>query len=126
MCTGLRDNLGIYQVLDVPRKNTTSGNGYLYGVAQGILDGSVIDYRGERSSVKISCLIVPGLGCNLFLVKQAARNGIVSFFNKDNSRLEAVISTLQLQKLGCDLYQSWLCKLWMMDPVASVAETPQP
>ena len=101
---GLRDNLDNYQVLDAPRKITTAGKGHLYGVAQGVLRGWVIDDKGERRLVQLSCLIVPGLGRNLFSVKQAARSGIISIFDMDNPRLEANNFTLPLQELGCDLY----------------------
>ena len=101
---GLRDNLDNYQLLDVPRKITTAGKGHLYGVAQGILRGRVIDDKGQRRLVQLSCLIVPGLGRNLFSVKQAARNGIVSIFDMDSPRLEANNFTLPLQELGSDLY----------------------
>ena len=43
-----------------------------------------------------------GLGRNLFAVKQAAPNGIVSIFDINNLRLEA--RTLPLQALGNDFY----------------------
>ena len=54
--------------------------------------------------VQISVLIVPGLGRNLFSVKQASRNGVVSIFDKYNPRLEANNFTLPLQELENDLY----------------------
>ena len=49
-------------------------------------------------------LVVPGLGCNLFSVKQASRNGVVSIFDKCNPRLGANNFTLPLQELENDLY----------------------
>ena len=49
-------------------------------------------------------LIVPGLGRNLFSVKQASRNGVVSIFDKYNPRLETNNFTLPLQELENDLY----------------------
>ena len=54
--------------------------------------------------IQISVLIVPGLGRNLFSVKQASRNGVVSIFDKYNPRLEANNFTLPLQELENDLY----------------------
>ena len=54
--------------------------------------------------IQISVLIVPGLGRNLFSVKQASRNGVVSIFDKYNPRLEANNFTLPLQGLENDLY----------------------
>ena len=52
--------------------------------------------------IQISVLIVPGLGRNLFSVKQASRNGIVSIFDKYNPRLEANNFMLSLQELEND------------------------
>ena len=47
---------------------------------------------------------MPGLGRNLFSVKQASRKGVVSIFDKYNPRLEANNFTLPLQELENDLY----------------------
>ena len=71
---GFRDRLEEYKVLDVPRKISTAGGGGLNGTAHGVLRGHVINDKGVRRSVQLSCLIVPGLGRNLFSVKQAAAN----------------------------------------------------
>ena len=54
--------------------------------------------------IQISVLIVPVLGRNLFSVKQASRNGVVSIFDKYHPRLEANNFTLSLQELENDLY----------------------
>ena len=51
----------------------------------------------------MSDLIVPGLGCNLFSVKQAARNGVVSIFDMTNPRLETHNHALPPQELGHNL-----------------------
>ena len=47
---------------------------------------------------------MPGLGRNLFSVKQAARNGVVSIFDMTNPRLGTHNHTFPLQELGHDLY----------------------
>ena len=47
---------------------------------------------------------MPGLGRNLFSVKQASRDGVVSIFDKYNPRLEANNFTLPLRELENDLY----------------------
>ena len=92
-------------VLDVPRKLSTTGvGGGLNGTAQGVLRGHVIDGKGVRRLIQLSCLIVPGLGRNLFSVKQTARNDVVSIFNMTNPRLETHNHTFPLQELGHDLY----------------------
>ena len=54
--------------------------------------------------MQFSCLIVPGLGRNLFSVKHAARNGVVSIFDMTNPRRETYNHTFPLQDLGHDLY----------------------
>ena len=74
------------------------------GTAQGVLRGHVIDDKGVRPLIKLLHLIVPGLGRNLFSVKQAARNGVVSIFDMTNPKLETHANTFPLQELGHDLY----------------------
>ena len=101
---GFRDRLEEYKVLDVPRKIATDGRGELNGIAQGELRGHVVDDKGVRRLIQLSCLIVPGLGRNLFSVKQAARNGVVSIFDMNNPILEANKLTFPLQAVGRDLY----------------------
>ena len=54
--------------------------------------------------IHISLLIVPGLGRNLFSVKQGSRNAVVSIFDKYNPKLKANNFTLPLQELENDLY----------------------
>ena len=73
-------------------------------VAQELLSGVVVDGEGVRFFVRLSCLVVPGLWRNLFLVERAARNGVVSIVNIEKSRLGANNFILLLQELGCDLY----------------------
>ena len=92
-------------VLDVPRKLSTTGvGGGLNGTAQGVLRGHVIDDKGVRRLFRLSCLIVPGLGRNLFSVKQAARYDVMSIFDMTNPRLGTHNHTFPLQDLGHDLY----------------------
>ena len=99
-----RDRLEEYKVLDVPRKITTAGGGETNGTAQGVLRGHVIDDKGVRRLIQLSCLIAPGLGRIRFSVKQAARNGVVSISDMTNPRLETHDRTCPLQELGHDLY----------------------
>ena len=69
-----------------------------------MLRGHVIDDKGVRRLIQLSCLTVPGLGRNLFSVKQAARNGVVSIFDMTNPRLQTHNHTFPLQELGHDIY----------------------
>ena len=135
---GLRDKLNSYQVLDVPRNIITVGGGQMDGVTQEVLRGMVVDGKGARRSVQLSCLVVPGLVWNLFPLKQAARNGIVSIFDTGNARLEANNFTLPLQELSttstfsrCILstratLRSEQCRLRLKQNVAPMTGAPQP
>ena len=100
----LRYRLENYQELAIRRYITTAGGHQLEGSGQGLLRGHIIDAQGVQRLIQISVLIVPGLGRNLFSVKQASRNGVVSIFDKYNPRLEANNFTLPLQELENDLY----------------------
>ena len=100
----LRYRLENYQELAIRRYITTAGGHQLEGTGQGLLRGHIIEAQGVHRLIQISVLIVPGLGGNLFSVKQASRNGVVSIFDKCNPRLEANNFTLPLQELGNDLY----------------------
>ena len=72
--------------------------------SQGALRGHVVDDKEVRRLNQLSCLIAPGLGRNLFSVKQAARNGALSIFDMTNPRLETHNHTFPLQELRHDLY----------------------
>ena len=69
-----------------------------------MLRGHVIDDKGVRRLIQLSCPIVPGLGRNLLSVKQAARNGVLSIFEMTNPRLETHNHTFPFQALGHHLY----------------------
>ena len=100
---GLRCRLDNYQELAIRRWITTAGGHQLERAGQGLLLVHIIDAQGVQRLIQISVLIVPGLGWNLFSVKQASRNGVVSIFDKYNPRLEANNFTLPLQELENDL-----------------------
>ena len=101
---GLRYRLDNYQELAIWRWITTAGGHQLEGSSQGMLCDHTIDAQGVQRLIQISMLIVPGFGRNLFSVKQASRNRIVSIFDKHNPRLEANNFTLPLQDLEIDLH----------------------
>ena len=100
---GFRDRQQEYKVLDVPRNVSTAGGGGENGTAQGLLRGHVVDDKGVRRLIQISCLIVPGLRRNLFSVKQAERNDVVSILDMTNPMLEIHNHTFPFQELGHDL-----------------------
>lgn len=79
------------------------------GPVKALLRGHVADDEGVRRLFQLPCTIVPGLGGNLFSVKQAARNGVVCIFGITNPSLEKKNHTLPLQELGYDLCLLLLC-----------------
>ncbi|CAM9564750.1 unnamed protein product, partial [Sphacelaria rigidula] len=101
---GQRYKLHNYQELATPRTITTAGGHHLAGVGKGLLRGHIQDGEGIKRLVQISCLVLPGLGRNLFSVKQATRNGVVSVFDMNNARLETNNFTVPLQELESDLH----------------------
>lgn len=54
--------------------------------------------------IHLLCLVVPGLGRNLFSVKQGMCNVVISIFNTNNPTLEADKFTFPLQEQGYGLY----------------------
>ena len=100
-----RYRLENYQELAIRRYITTARGHQLEGAGQRLLRGHIIDAQGVQRLIQMSVLIVPGLGRNLFSVKRASRNGVVSIFDKYSPRLEANNFTLPLlQELENDLY----------------------
>lgn len=71
------------------RKIVTAGKHQLDEVARALFPGKIVNDYGVQRSVQLYCPVVPDLGRNLFLVKQAAYNGLVSIFDMDNPKLES-------------------------------------
>ena len=90
--------------LTTPRKILAAGRALLDGTGEGILQGVITDNYGNGHLVRIEILLVPTIGQNLFSVKTATRNGIVSIFDRGNPRLEAFGVTLPLRGEQDDLY----------------------
>ena len=80
------------------------GGALLDGTGEGILQGVIPDNYGNGHLIRIQILVVPTIGHNLFSVKAATRNGIVSIFDGENPRLEAFGFTLPLRGKQDDLY----------------------
>ncbi|CAM9813692.1 unnamed protein product, partial [Sphacelaria rigidula] len=83
---------------------TTAGGHKLTRVGKGLFRGHIQDGEGVKRLVQIPCLVVPGLGRNVFSVKQATRYGVVSIFKINNLRLDTNDFTVPLQELESDLY----------------------
>ena len=101
---GLNRRLLDYTCLTTPRKIPTAGGALLDGTGEGILQGVITDNCGNGQLVRIQVLVVPTIERNLFSVKTATRNGIVSIFDRENPRLEAFGVTFPLCGEQDDLY----------------------
>ena len=89
-------------------KSQLSVGGDLDGIAQGVLRGHVIGDKIVQRVIQLWCLIVPGLRHNLFPVKKATHDGVLSIFDMNNARLEENKLTFPLQAVENDLYSSSL------------------
>ena len=73
------------------------------GTGEGVLQGVIIDNYDNDHLVQIQILVVPMIKGNLYLVKTATREGILSIFDRKNPGLEAFGVTLSLQGEHGDL-----------------------
>ena len=90
--------------LTTPRKILTAGGTLLDGTGEGIFKGVITDNYGNGHLVRIQMSVVPTNGRKLFSVKTVTRNGIVSVFDLENSRLAAFSATFPLREEQDDLY----------------------
>ena len=93
-----------YTCLTMPRKILTAGGALLDGTGEGIHQGVITDNYGNGHLVRVQIIVVPTIRRNLFSVKTATRNGIVSIFDRENPRVEAFDVTLPLRGKQDDLY----------------------
>ena len=93
---GLRNRLEEYKVLDAPRKSQPPG-GEDWRHYAGSAPGPHHRRQSSAAFTPTLCLIVPGIGRNLFSVKQAAPNGVVSILGMNSPpKLEVSKRTLTL------------------------------
>ena len=100
----LKQRLQDYTSLSTPRTILTAGGALLDGTAEGVLKGLITGDYGEQHLAWIAILIVPGIECNIFSLKTAARKGIVSIFDVNKPRLEAWDITVPFRGENDDLY----------------------
>ena len=95
----LKHRLLNYVFLTTPRKIFTAREALLDGTAEGILQGLglVSNYQGEQYLKRITVIVVPGIGRNLFSVKSAMEKGVVTIFDFGNPRLELSGITVPLR-----------------------------
>ena len=64
----------------------------------------MINDNGNQILVRVDIVVVPGIGRNPFSVMAAAKKGIATIFDYENSRLEGFNVTMPLQNESDDLY----------------------
>lgn len=112
----------------MPRKIITTEKEQLGGATHGLLGGNFIAGKGKRRSGQFLSLILPGLGSNLFSVKQAAGNRIVSVFPWTTQGKRQTTSLFHSKNLGVTstlsrwisraegVRRSWQYRLWLTPP----------
>ena len=99
----LKHRLQDYEHVTTPRKILTAGGAMLDGTAEGVLQDLVTDDNGNQILVGVDIVGVPGIGRNRFLVRTAAKKGIVTVFDYENPRLEGFNVTVPLRSESGDL-----------------------
>ena len=77
----LKHRLQDYIHLATPRKILTVEGAVLDGTTEGVLQGLVTDNNGNQILVRVDIVVVPGMGCNLFLVSTVAKKGFTTIFD---------------------------------------------
>ena len=100
----LKHRLQEYVHLTTPRKFLSAGGAIFVSTAEGVLQGLVINDNGNQILVRVDIVVVPGIGRNPFSVMAAAKKGIATIFDYENSRLEGFNVTMPLRNESDDLY----------------------
>ena len=104
----LKHRLQDYVHLAMPRKILNTGRAMLDGTAEGVLQDLVTDDNGNQILVRVDIAVVPGIRHNLFSVGTAAKKGIATIFDYNNSRLERFNVTMPLRSQSGDFYSFML------------------
>lgn len=70
-----------------PFKIVTEESNAVEAVASVAVRGTVTDLKEKVHHVALSCFVVPGLGCHLFSVKVATKQGIIAISERSHPRL---------------------------------------
>ena len=100
----LKYRLQDYVYLNTPRKFLAAGGAMFDSTAEGVLQGLVINDNGNQILVRVDIVVVPGIGRSPFSVMAAAKKGIATIFDYENSRLKGFNVTLPLRNESGDLY----------------------
>ena len=84
----LRDSMKGYKKLKLPKVIVTAGFKEALAMATGSIWGHIIDQAGQHVPVRISGMIVPGLGCNLFSAVKAMNSGVSTILKTGNPHVQ--------------------------------------
>ncbi|CAN0529167.1 unnamed protein product, partial [Laminaria digitata] len=73
---GLREGMKEYKTLTEPKPIETAGNKKVLATATGTICGHIINQSGEDIPVRISVVVVPGIGRHLLSSARAMRSGV--------------------------------------------------
>ena len=83
----LRDCMEDYKKLKEPKSIITAGSKEAFATPTGTIWGHIIDQAGQRVPVRISAVIVPGLGHNLFSSVKAMNSGVSTILKTGNPHI---------------------------------------
>lgn len=99
---GLLD-MSDFRALLVPKSIVAAGGHVLRGTHSGVLPVSVADDKGKFHRIKLTCILVPGLGRHIFSTMEASRRGVTTTIEAGCHRLVKGDITLPLQQLDQDM-----------------------
>ena len=89
----LRDSMKDYEKLKEPKIIVTAGNKEIFATATDTIWGHIIDQAGQRVPGRISAMIVPGFGRNLFASVKAMNSGLRTILKTGNPHIHFNRST---------------------------------
>ncbi|CAN0437044.1 unnamed protein product, partial [Scytosiphon promiscuus] len=81
---GLRQGMTEYQTLDQPKPIEIAGNMKVFATATGKICRHIINQSGQPIPVRISVMILPGMGRHIFSSARAMRSGVSTILETGN------------------------------------------
>ena len=93
----LRDSMQDYEKLKEPKIIVTAGHKEIFATATGTIWGYIADQAGQCVPVRISVMVVPGLGRSLYSSVKAMNSGVRTIPKTGNSHMHTYSSTATFQ-----------------------------
>ena len=85
---GLREGMKEYKTLTEPKPIETADNKKVFATATGTICGHIINQSGEDIPVRISVVVVPGIGRHLLSSARAMKSGVSTILETGNPHLQ--------------------------------------